>query len=164
VSEPESSSGSRAFGLIGLLGTTEGVEAPVYRPLAPEELTSSRDPSSSLMPGASSSIVPGAGPTTSPSGQAVLYEADMLSLEELLNRHRVAYTIFERDVSRNPSLPERRAWMFLLALSFTWGLLTAWALMSEGFLIQPATALFGCLAIIVLVVTLVVESRPNRRG
>jgi hypothetical protein len=158
VSEPRPSIGSSAFSLIGLVGTTEGVEASLYRPSAPDELTNSRDPSSP--------ITPRLPPSTSPSGQAVLYEADMLSLEELLNRHRVAYTILERVPSRSRlsrMAAERRVWIFLLALTFMWGMLTASALTSSAFLIHPATALFGCLAIIVLVVSLVVQSRSDRR-
>jgi hypothetical protein len=157
VSELESFGSSEGLQAIGFVESTEGVEMTLYRPLTiGEEKEGRRSP---FAPGLESSFSP-----TAPSGQAVLYEGDMPSLEELLNRQRVAYAVLERGPSgvSTVMVAERRVWIALTSVAFVWGILTAASLVAYDFFLHPATALFGCCALVVLAVTVTVHAHRDR--
>jgi len=105
-------------------------------------------------------------PTTTSSGEGLIYEGDMPSLEELLRSHAVLYTVLEEFDQDSPAGTsyESRAWIFLLAVAFVWGFITALSLALPDFWLHPATAIFGCLGTLVLVVTLLAHLRERDRS
>jgi hypothetical protein len=142
---------------IGFVTLTDGMERTLYG--ASEQVESEQRR-------ASEAADPVTVPTTTSSGEGLIYEGDMPSLEELLNSHAVLYTVlegFERD-SRGATAYESRAWIFLVAVAFVWGFLTALALALPDFWLHPATAIFGCLGTLVLLITLLTHLRERGRS
>jgi hypothetical protein len=98
---------------------------------------------------------------TTPSGEGLLYSGAMPSLEELLQRHQVAYTVLESRTHERIIIGSYAlgVWTLLVLLGLVWGILTALAFVLNDFWLEPATAVFGCLGTVVLVITLVVHQR-----
>lgn len=67
--------------------------------------------------------------------------------------------------SDNPrEMAEARAWLLIVPLTFGWAAFTVSAFALPDFPLQPATAIFGCLGILVLVATLRSYIQERRRG
>jgi hypothetical protein len=133
---------------VGLVGLTSGETLP---------LTPRRSESAEVI---SLYHVPVAPSVARESG--VIFETEMPSLEELLRRNQVAYTILSRVPTRDRvAQTERRVWTFLAVLALTWGLIAGASFWIEGFPLTPGAAIFGGLAIIGLVVTVRFYSRQR---
>ena len=110
----------------------------------------------------SAELGPSVAEHASPSGDPVGHEGDMPSLRDLLRRNQVAYAVLE---DRTPGSVSRRllfAWLCLVVVGVTWGVLTGLAFALDEFWLRPATTAFGCLAMLVLALTLLVSSMSEQ--
>lgn len=89
----------------------------------------------------------------------------MPSLEELLRRNKIAYTVLDLgDTNAERRRRRERLWLALVMLALLWGTLVGFSILRDGFWLHPATAAYGVIAIGVLASTLVVDARRGHTG
>lgn len=147
---------------VGFVGLATGSTSTLF-------VRESFEPKSNLNPSASTfgsgAFGRSAFGMSEPEPEGVMFRGSMPDLEDLLKRHRIAYSVLERTTTpaSAPSLRESRAWVALSLFASFWAFNMALAWVLPSFWLNPPTAIFGLLGSLVLIATAAVHS-SSRKG
>lgn len=111
-------------------------------------------------------IPPDRSSDTKSSGGVSIAATSMPTLQELLERNQVAYTLLHEPIRGSAGGVDRatRVWVALWSVGVVWGVLFGVGLAYDEFFVSPVTSLAGITFTLVLVVTLVRWSKDRGSG